>query len=71
MIASAHIIGGEAAGGAELFYVRLVNALQARQQPVLAINVAGGQVSARLRPETEQIHVPMRAIWDVWSRWRI
>ena len=71
MIASAHIIGGEAVGGAELFYVRLVNALQLRQQPVLAINVAGGQVSARLRPETEQIHVPMRAIWDVWSRWRI
>ncbi|MDG4552669.1 MAG: glycosyltransferase [Candidatus Competibacter sp.] len=71
MITSAHIIGGEAVGGAELFYVRLVNALQARQQPVLAINVAGGQVSARLRPETEQIHVPMRAIWDVWSRWRI
>ena len=71
MIASAHIIGGEAVGGAELFYVRLVNALQARQQPVLAVNVAGGQISARLRPDIEQIHVPMRAIWDVWSRWRI
>ena len=71
MIASAHIIGGGALGGAELFYIRLVNALQARGCPILAINVAGSQVSARLRPETTQIHVAMRGIWDWWSRWRI
>ena len=46
--------------------------LAGRQQPVLAVNVAGGQVSpVRLRPDIEQIHVPMQAIWDVWSRWRI
>lgn len=71
MIASAHIIGGGALGGAELFYVRLVNALQARGYPVLAINVAGSQVSARLRSDTTQVHVAMRGIWDWWSRRRI
>ncbi len=71
MIASAHIIGGGALGGAELFYVRLVNALQARQQPVLAINIPGSQVSARLQAEVSQLHVPMRGIWDLPSRWRI
>lgn len=71
MITSAHIIGGGALGGAELFYVRLVNALQARQQPVLSITIPGGQVSARLQVDVAQIHVAMRGIWDLPSRWRI
>jgi glycosyltransferase involved in cell wall biosynthesis len=71
MIASAHIIGGGALGGAELFYVRFVNALQARRQPVLAITTPGGQIATRLQAEVTQIHVPMRAIWDWPSRWRI
>ncbi|MDG4595189.1 MAG: glycosyltransferase [Candidatus Contendobacter sp.] len=71
MIASAHIVAGWALGGAELFSVRLVNALQEQRQPVLAINSPGGQVSAKLRPDVTQIHVPMRAIWDLPSRWHI
>ncbi len=71
MIASAHIIGGNALGGAELFYVRLVTALQARHHPVLAINVAGSQIAARLPAETAQHHVAMWGIWDLLSRWRI
>lgn len=71
MISSAHIIGGGALGGAELFYVRLINALQARQQRVLSINIPGGQVSTQLQADVAQIHVPMRGIWDLPSRWRI
>lgn len=71
MIASAHIVAGWALGGAELFSVRLINALQEQRQPVLAINSPGGQVSAKLRPDVTQIHIPMRAIWDLPSRWRI
>lgn len=71
MITSAHIIGGEALGGAELFYVRLVNALQARRQPVLAITIPDSQISARLHADVTQTHVPMRGIWDLPARWRI
>ncbi len=71
MITSAHIVAGQALGGAELFYVRLVNALQEQRQPVLAINSPGGGVSAKLQAEVKQLHVPMRAIWDLPSRWRI
>jgi glycosyltransferase involved in cell wall biosynthesis len=71
MIASTHIIGGGALGGAELFYVRLVNALQACRQPVLAINIPGGQIAARLQADVAQVHVPMRGTWDWPSRWRI
>lgn len=71
MIASVHVIGGKALGGAELFYVRLVNALQAWRQPVLAINAPGAQVSTRLRADIAQAHVPMRGIWDLPARWKI
>lgn len=71
MISSAHIIGGRALGGAERFYIRLVNALVAGGQPTLAINVANGQISAALRPDLAQVHIPMRSVWDLPSRWRI
>lgn len=71
MIASAHIIGGEALGGAELFYIRLVNALQARHHSVLAINVAKSRISARLDPQIPQVHIPMWGVADLPSRWRI
>jgi glycosyltransferase involved in cell wall biosynthesis len=71
MIASVHIVAGQALGGAELFYVRLVNALRERRQPILAINSPGSRVSARLRAEVDQLHVPMQGIWDLPSRWRI
>lgn len=71
MITSAHIIGGEALGGAELFYVRLVNALQARHHSVLAINVAESRISAQLNKQIAQAHIPMWGIGDLLSRWRI
>jgi hypothetical protein len=60
MIASAHIIGGEALGGAELFYTRLVNALQARQHSVWLSTwpVAGSRPGCDA--DIPQIHVPMR-----------
>ena len=71
MISSAHIAAGQALGGAELFYVRFVNALRERGEPVLAITSPGGLISRRLRPDVAQLHVPMRGIIDLPSRWRI
>lgn len=71
MITSAHVAAGQALGGAELFYVRLVNGLQERQGSVLAITSPGGLISQRLRPDVAQLHVPMRGIADFPSRWRI
>jgi len=71
MIASCHIVGGKAVGGAELFFVRLVNALAMRGYPTSAITVEHGGVSSRLRPEVVQTHVAMRAVWDFQSRWQI
>ena len=64
---SIHIIGSKASGGAENFYVRLINSL-AEKSDVTAINPPNSAVSGMLDPQTEQIHLPMAGVWDVYSR---
>lgn len=71
MIASAHIIGGKRLGGAELFYARLVNALHQRGHVTLAMTVPDSLTAAEIHPEIARIDIPMRGVWDVWSRWQI
>lgn len=71
MTTTIHIIGGKGTGGAEGFYVRLVNALQHAGHAPVAVTVAGGAVAAALDPAVRQWHVPMMGNWDLWSRWRI
>lgn len=66
-----HIIGGRKLGGAERFFVRLVNALAARGEPVVALTVAGGEIDAALVPAVPRHHAPMAGVWDLWSRLRI
>lgn len=71
-ITSLHILGGRQFGGADQFYVRLLRALHAAGQPVLAINRAGTPVARDLEGSgIEQIHVPMVNGWDLWSSWRL
>lgn len=70
-IASLHIIGSARLGGAERFYVRLVNALAAHGQPVATLTVAGGEIDAALDPAVVRHHAPLAGVWDAWSRWRI
>lgn len=71
MIASCHIVGGKSLGGAELFFVRLVNALSAHGHCISAITVKNSGVATRLEPHIPQNHVPMRTVWDFESRWQI
>lgn len=68
---SLHIIGGRKLGGAERFYVRLVNALAARGQEVAALTIAAGEIDAALDPAVRRFHAPLAGVWDLWSRWRI
>ncbi len=68
---SLHVIGGRKLGGAERFYVRLVNALAARGGAVAAFTVAGGEIDAALAPEVMRHHAPMAGVWDLYSAWRI
>ncbi len=71
-LTSVHILGSREFGGADQFYVRLVGALHAAGQPVLAVNRPGSPVARALAGTgVEQIHVPMANRWDLWSVWRI
>lgn len=68
---SLHVIGGKGTGGAERFFVRLVNALARAGQPVAAVTVAGGAIARAIDPAVRQYHAPMLGVWDLYSRWRI
>ena len=68
---SLHVIGGKGLGGAERFFVRLVNALARRGEPVAAVTVAGGEIARAIDPAVRQYHAPMLGVWDLYSRWKI
>ncbi len=68
---SLHVIGGKGLGGAERFFIRLVNALARAGQPVAAITVADGEIARAIDPAVRQYHAPMLGVWDIYSRWKI
>lgn len=68
---SLHVIGGTGLGGAERFFIRLVNALAHRGEPVAALTVAGGEIARAIDPAVRQYHAPMLGVWDIYSRWKI
>lgn len=68
---SLHVIGGKGLGGAERFYIRLVNALAQREFAVAAVTVANGEIARALDPAVRQYHAPMLGVWDLYSRWKI
>lgn len=66
-----HVIGGKGLGGAERFFIRLVNALARNGQPVAAVTVAGGEIARAIDPAVRHYHAPMLGVWDLYSRWTI
>ncbi|WP_198321057.1 glycosyltransferase [Azohydromonas aeria] len=64
-------MASRALGGAERFYIRLVEALARAGQPPLAVTRPDSPVARTLDPAIEQVHLPMAATWDVLSRWRL
>ena len=66
-----HVIGGTALGGAERFFVRLINALHQRNQTVAVVTVKAGEIDAAIEPGVARYHAPMFATWDRYSRWLI
>lgn len=71
MISSLHIIGSKGSGGAENFYCRLLLALQQQRHALIAVNPPGSSVARQLGQQVHQIHVGMRSVLDIFSRWRI
>ncbi|NIP72279.1 MAG: glycosyltransferase [Gammaproteobacteria bacterium] len=71
MTSSLHIVGSKGPGGAEKFYARLVKALNEAGHEVLAVNPPNSAVSRFLGGHVPQVHIPMRSVFDLASRWRI
>lgn len=65
------MIGGTGLGGAERFFIRLVNALAQRGHAVAAVTVANGEIARALDPAVRQYHAPMLGVWDIYSRWQV
>ncbi|MDP3421932.1 MAG: glycosyltransferase [Thiobacillus sp.] len=68
---SLHVIGGKGLGGAEGFFIRLVNALARRGEPVAAVTVGSGAIARAIDPAVRHYHAPMLGSWDLYSRWKI
>lgn len=68
---SLHVIGGKGLGGAEGFFIRLVNALARRGEAVAAVTVGNGAIARAIDPAVRHYHAPMLGSWDLYSRWKI
>lgn len=68
---SLHLLGSHETGGAERFFVRLVEALERRGHPVAAVLRRDSPVDALLAPGIERIHLPFASKWDLYTRCRI
>ncbi|TCJ18408.1 glycosyltransferase [Parasulfuritortus cantonensis] len=69
---SLHVLGSRQFGGADQFYVRLLNALHDAGQPVLAVNRPDSPVARALAGrDIEQVHLALANRWDFWSAWRM
>ena len=71
MVSSIHVLGSHQLGGADWFFIRLVEALQRAGHPSLAVIRGDSPVRQQLSPQIEQVHLPMASKWDLYSRWRL
>lgn len=68
---SLHILGSPGLGGAERFFIRLVNGLAERQEGIGAVVRPKSPVARFLHPGVVVHPVPMINGWDVFSAFRI
>jgi L-malate glycosyltransferase len=71
MVTSIHVLGSHQLGGADRFFIRLVEALTRAGHPSLAVLRADSPVAPVLSSEVEQMHLPLASKWDFYSRWRL
>lgn len=69
---SLHVLGSRQFGGADQFYVRLVEALNGQGHRAAAVNRPGSPVAGALAASgTEQYHLPLANKWDLASALRL
>jgi L-malate glycosyltransferase len=65
---SAHVVGSKTLGGAERFYLRLLEALHQRGETVLAFLRRSSEVVGQVPAGISVVQTPMRTVWDPFSR---
>jgi glycosyltransferase involved in cell wall biosynthesis len=70
-IDSVHVLGSRELGGADRFFIRLVEALARGGHPTLAVTRRGSPVAREMDAGIAQAHLPLASKWDVYSRWRL
>lgn len=68
---SIHVLGSHELGGADRFFIRLIEALTQAGHPCLAVIRPDSPVVQALPPHIEQVHLPLASKWDLVSRWRL
>ncbi len=71
MVSTIHVLGSRELGGADRFFIRLVEALTSAGHPTLAVTRPGSPVARALAPSVEQVHLALGSKWDLLSRWRL
>lgn len=71
MVRSIHVLGSHELGGADWFFIRLVEALNRAGHPALAVIRGNSPVRQQLSAAVEQRRLPMASKWDLYSRWRL
>jgi L-malate glycosyltransferase len=71
MVSSIHVLGSHQLGGADWFFIRLVEALHRAGHPSLVVVRGDSPVRQQLSPAIEQVHLPLASKWDLYSRWRL
>jgi glycosyltransferase involved in cell wall biosynthesis len=66
-----HIIGSKQLGGAERFFLRLIQAIHQRQHDTTAFLRCNSEVVPEVPAEIPVIELPMRTVWDPLSKWEI
>ena len=70
-VRSIHVLGSHELGGADRFYIRLIEALTQAGHPCLAVLRPHSPVVPLLPAHIEQVHLPLASKWDLYSRWRL
>ncbi|MGV3741821.1 MAG: glycosyltransferase [Burkholderiaceae bacterium] len=58
-------------GGAENFFIRMVEALTDAGHETFAVSRGNGPIAKLLSPKVKQLHLPLASKWDYWSRWKL
>jgi L-malate glycosyltransferase len=70
-VRSIHVLGSHELGGADRFFIRLIEALTGAGHPCLAVLRPNSPVRPLLPAHIDRAILPLTSKWDFYSRWRL